>query len=45
VIEESMSTLIVPPDAEAVVEAGGNIVVTMGITKDAAARRVEEAVQ
>jgi N-methylhydantoinase A len=45
VIEESMSTLIVPPDAEAVVEPGGNIVVTLGITKVAAARRVEEAVQ
>jgi len=29
IIEEAMSTLLIPPQAEAVVEAGGNIVVTL----------------
>lgn len=45
VIEESMSTLIVPPDAEAVVEAAGNIIVTLGVAKSDIMMPTEEAVQ
>lgn len=45
VIEEAMSTLIVPPDAEAVVEASGNIVVTLAKTTAKADACIAETVQ
>ncbi|HEY4252325.1 MAG TPA: hydantoinase/oxoprolinase family protein [Roseomonas sp.] len=42
IIEESMSTLLVPPGAEAIVDASGNIVITLGARPLAAAGASKE---
>jgi N-methylhydantoinase A len=44
IIEETMSTLLVPPGAEAVVDASGNIVITLGVRASRAAEAVKETV-